>query len=745
MTVTATHGSSSDNFSTAVTVQVGGGTATEGTDYDTVNDFTISLPPYKRSASGTFKLKPKQDTVVERNETISVSGTAANADVRGVTIALTDDDIALYVDPRSVYEDDGATTVTVTASAEASSSARTVSVQVGKNGDSATEGTDYATVNDFNIMIAANATSGTGTFTLTPTNDNVLEGNETISVSGSATNHTVNAASITLIDWNVISLSVSPASIRENSDTSLTFTVTATAGSAISSARTVRVSVGGGSATEGTDYNDVWDFNLTIAANTTTGTATFTIRPVQDAFNEGTETISVSGTLSGYAVNGTSVRLVDDDSESQVKLDLSKGGVNEADGETDVTVTVSTNLTDVNQSINVLISVGANGDGATEGTDYDTVNDFTITLPAYTKSATGSFKLKPKQDSAVEGYETITVSGSNIVYSVETEYIRLDDDDDTTITLSANKTSVSEGASATSVTVTATAEKAMASATVVTTRVGNNSTATASTDYAIVNDFTITIPANQTSGTGTFSLTPTQDTEVEGNETIRVDGSAGHHSVTGTSLSLTDDDTHAITLSASPASVGEGASGTTVTVTATAGSAISTARTVAVVVGGSGTATSGTDYAAVSNFTITIPANQTSATGTFTLTPTQDTEVEGNETIGVDGSASHHSVTGTSLSLTDDDAHAITLSTSPASVGEGASATTVTVTATAGSAISTARTVAVVVGGTGTATSGTDYAAVSNFNVTIAANATSGTGTFTLTPTNDSSWKGTRP
>ena len=80
---------------------------------------------------------------------------------------LYDDDVSLSVNPTSHPENGGDTTVTVTATiGQASNTARTVRVKVGKSGDSATEGNDYETVNDFNLTIAANSTSGTATFTL---------------------------------------------------------------------------------------------------------------------------------------------------------------------------------------------------------------------------------------------------------------------------------------------------------------------------------------------------------------------------------------------------------------------------------------------------------------------------------------------------------------------------------------------------------------------------------------------------
>ena len=156
-------------------------------------------------------------------------------------------------------------------------------------------------------------------------------------------------------------------------------------------------------------------------------------------------------------------------------------------------------------------------------------------------------------------------------------------------------------------------------------------------------DFTITLAANATSATGTFTLTPTQDKLAEGDETIAIAGNVEGVTakLTGTTLTLTDDDAALdITLSASPSSVTENGGAKTVTVTATAATAATKARTVLVAVGNrQDTATPGTDYTVVPAFNITIAANATTATGTFALTPTNDTSVENTESISIDGDA----------------------------------------------------------------------------------------------------------
>ena len=174
--------------------------------------------------------------MVEGNETITISGNSAGLTVNGTSMTLTDDDgapaINLSVNPSSVAEDAGATTVTVTAAFSGASTygeAKTVTVSVGAGGDSATEGTDYAAVTAFDVTIAAGQTSGSAPFTLTPVDDTLVEGNETITVGGAATGLTVNGTSMTLTDNDgapAINLSVDPSSVAEDAGAT-TVTVTA--------------------------------------------------------------------------------------------------------------------------------------------------------------------------------------------------------------------------------------------------------------------------------------------------------------------------------------------------------------------------------------------------------------------------------------------------------------------------------------------------------------------------------------
>ena len=107
-------------------------------------------------------------------------------------------------------------------------------------------------------------------------------------------------------------------------------------------------------------------------------------------------------------------------------------------------------------------------------------------------------------------------------------------------------------------------ERRHAAATPVTVTVGSG-TATADTDFEAVTGFTITIPANSASHTGSFVLTPTQDTVDEPDETV----GRRHHgpgaAVTGAQVEIADDAPPTVTLSLSDTSIGEAGGIATVT------------------------------------------------------------------------------------------------------------------------------------------------------------------------------------
>ena len=151
-------------------------------------------------------------------------------------VVVTDNDqpsseVTLTVDPAGVAGDAGATTVTVTGTLDAAprgaDTAVTVSVTAGSGADGA-EAADFEPVTPFTLTIDAGETVGTETFTFTPVDDDVDEGDETVAVGGSAGGLTVEAADLAIRedDARGIVLSKTAVSPTEGEATGETYGVT---------------------------------------------------------------------------------------------------------------------------------------------------------------------------------------------------------------------------------------------------------------------------------------------------------------------------------------------------------------------------------------------------------------------------------------------------------------------------------------------------------------------------------------
>ena len=771
----ATGAAATVKWNTAADTAEDASQATAGTDYTAVTtartlSFAIGV------TTQTFTVATAEDNLHEGDETFLVKLTDATG---GATISddeatgtITDDDaaptgITLTAAPDTLGEGAAATEITVTATVNGATRFKdntTVTVSVG--GGSATSGADYAAVANFNIVISAGAASATGTFDLDPTQDTLHEGSETIDVTGtSRVTVTKDVISITDDDAEP-SFAIADASAAEGG--AITFTVTRSG--ATGAAATVKWNTAADTAedasqaTAGTDYTAVTTARtLSFAIGVTT--QTFTVATAEDNLHEGDETFLVKltdatggATISDDEATGT---ITDDDDAPTaftLTVDADTGTDNVQDSITEnggaktarITATLDGAST-FTTATTVTVKVGTSDDSATEATDYDTVADQTITIPAGASSAHVDFTLTPKQDVLAEGDETIALEGSAAGLTATDTEITLTDDDaaPTGITLTAAPDTLGEGAAATEITVTATVNGAtrFKDNTTVTVSVGGGS-ATSGADYAAVANFNIVISAGAASATGTFDLDPTQDTLHEGSETIDVTGTS-RVTVTKDVISITDDDAEP-SFAIADASAAEGGA---ITFTVTRSGATGAAATVkwntaADTAEDASQATAGTDYTAVTTArTLSFAIGVT--TQTFTVATAEDNLHEGDETFLVKltdatggATISDDEATGT---ITDDDAAptGITLTAAPDTLGEGAAATEITVTATVNGAtrFKDNTTVTVSVGG-GSATSGADYAAVANFNIVISAGAASATGTFDLDPTQDTLHEG---
>ncbi len=279
-----------------------------------------------------------------------MSGTSALS-VTAAELTLADDDIvstgiALTLNPEQITEQGGRQTVTVTAMLNAGTRTQNTVVQVSVAGLTATVVEDFAAVSSFNVTIPTNQASGQNTFSLTPVNDAIAEGDETLQVSGTSA-LSVTAAELTLADDDIasssIALSLDPQQVTEQGGRQ-TVTVTAVLNAGARTADTlVNVTVAGLTATVVEDFAAVSSFNVTIPTNQASGQNTFSLTPVNDAIAEGDETLQVSGT-SALSVTAAELTLADDDiASSSIALSLDPQRVTEQGGRQTVTVTAMLN------------------------------------------------------------------------------------------------------------------------------------------------------------------------------------------------------------------------------------------------------------------------------------------------------------------------------------------------------------------------------------------------------------------
>ena len=358
--------------------------------------------------------------------------------VAPVKVQVTDDEsasteVALSVNPMTVSEGAGGTTVTVRAALNGAPrlGSTPVKVAVGRTRDSATEGTDYETVDDLTVTIPEGLTSATERFTLTPTDDDVVESDKTVTVSGTTTASgitTVNPATLTITDDDVppdtIELKVSPASVAENAgETDIMVTAAFPQGSTTLSTPTV-VNVTLAAATAQTaDFTPVQPFNVTIPASARSGTATFQFTPNDDTSMEGSETVTVSGTTTASGittVNPATLTIIDNDAPPDtIELSVNPARVAENAGATGIMVTAAFPQGSATLSTPTVVNVTLAAATA-QTADFTPVQPFNVTIPASARSGTATFQFTPNDDTSMEGSETVTVSGTTTASGITT-------------------------------------------------------------------------------------------------------------------------------------------------------------------------------------------------------------------------------------------------------------------------------------------------------------------------------------
>ena len=560
----------------------GTGTATSGTDYETITAGTLTFTPGDATTQD-IDVTVTGDAIDEGNgETVIVmlsnptNATIATADGTG-TITDDDDPPMLAIDSPSVAEGGAGETPTLTYTVTLNGATeRTVTVDymdaTGTGSDEATSGTDYTAIAPGTLTFVPGTT--TQTITVMVTGDVDEEGDETVIVTLSGeTNATIATAdgtgTIRGDDAPVlptISIAAGPSPVTEADNA--TFTLTADPAPGTNLIVTVTVDDGAGNFIASPAPTMV-----TITASTTT--ATLMASTNDDTTDEADGMITATVTAgAGYTIalspdNSATVTVTDNDPPPTLAIDSPT--VLEGDGGSTAMLRYTVTLSgDTEQEVTVAYAdaAGTAGDGtATPDTDYETLTAGTLTFTPGGAN-TQNINVIVTGDAIDEENETVVLRLSGAVNAMITtpDGAGTITDDDATPTLAIDSPSVGEGNSGSTtlsytVTLTGDTEREVT----VDYADAGTGTATSGADYDVLTAGTLTFAPGTT--TQNIDVTVTGDTEDEGDaETVIVRLSnpdpvdATITAVIGTGTITDDDDPTlpAISIAAGPSPVTEG-------------------------------------------------------------------------------------------------------------------------------------------------------------------------------------------
>ncbi len=711
----------------ALTVNYGlTGSALHGTDYVALPG-VLTIPA--GSAVGTIVITPIEDSIGEPSQTVVLEirgglgysiGAAASA-----TVTITDNSDVPYasiaVTAGPAVEGGAAGTFRVTTTGTGTGN---IVVNYTVSG-TATNGTDYSLLSGA-LTMARNTTAN---ITITPIQDAVVEGYETVTITltpDPAYSLALDASATMNIqddDAPVVSVSGTDDAFTETTGSLAKFWVSRTG--ATTAALTVNYTIDG-TATSGLDYTAPTG-TVTIAAAAVG--AYVDVSLLDDAIAEGTETIILNITPDpAYGIGfGSFTRyIIDAETASvatQVRFSASTSSAAESAGTVNIPVTLSAASADP-----VTVEYVINGGTAlAAGIDYSLTPGVLTFAPGVT---TQNISVAISDDTLKESNETVIlllVNPANARLGTSSHTLTITDDDmPPGVTVGFAGTTGSGLESVSPAPLTVALSTAQAGAVTVDYAV-TGGTATAGADFTITNG-TLTFAAGET--VKVIPNTITNDLTAEPNETIILTLSnptgAALSPNTALTYTITDDDAATVTIAATDANASEPGTDTgTFTITRTG----STTAALTVNVTFSGTATTGADYVNISN-TLVIPSGSASlavaviAVDDTIPEPTETviaTMLPGTYTIGASPSAT--------VQIADNEPIVSVIASAPNAAEPGTAGTfTISRTGTTVRAITVPFTVS------GTATSGADYTALP-INVTIPSGAAS--ANVTVAPLED--------
>ncbi|HND52402.1 MAG TPA: Calx-beta domain-containing protein, partial [Pirellulaceae bacterium] len=582
-TATGTVTRSNTDGATDLVVTLTGNDSTEAT-------VPASVTILAGQQSATFTITAVDDTLLDGSRAVTFTAAATGYSGGLLIVTVTDyESLTVTLNQSTLSEKGGTTTATITRSNTDNSAALTVTLASGDTSEATTPAS---------VTIPANIASAT--FTVTTVDDTLLDGTQTVAISGSAANYVSVPANLDVTDFETLSLVINPTSISENGG-SATATVTR---NNTDLGQELVVNVASNDTTEASVPATV-----TIPANQ--ASTTFTVSAVDDTLLDGTRTAAISVTSPGYIAAGGNV-LVSDYESLSITLDTNSVAENAGS----ITGTVTRSNTDNSSPLTVTLA----GNDATEATV-----PATVVIPANQSSAT--FTVTIVDDNEFDGTQTVTLTATATSYVGGSASLDVTDFEQLTIAVSPS--SMSENGGTTTGTVTRNNTDRSQALTV----------SLASTDPSQASlPASVTIPANATSAT--FSISALDDTLLDGDQSLTLTASAAGYVDGTTTLVVTDHETLTVTLDVS--SISENGGSTTGTVRRN-NTDLAQSLTVTLT-------TSDTTEA-------TVPASVTIAAGeetaTFTVSAVEDFAADGSQSATIGATATGYVGGSANITVTD--------------------------------------------------------------------------------------------
>ncbi len=461
----------------------------------------LTIPAGQASGTSTVAMTPANDEIAGGDTRVRIAGSASGFDVTQATVSIADDDepptgVTLTLSHTSVSEGAGTTTITVTGTltgGDRRSEDTTIPLSVHgislpaaeENGEPTIAATndDYAAASVM-LTIPAGGAIGTAALEFTPTDDNLVEGDETVQVSGMSQELEVTPAVLTIEDDDRepdgIELSATPGSINEDQgQVQVQVTATLTGGGTRTSDTAVTLSVYEVSAVAGADYTAASGILLIIPVGQVSGTASLSVTLVDDDIYEGTETVAIRGSNEdpGLSVRGVRISIADDEEKpTEIRLVLDRDTIAEGGGSQRLRVTaivqgdsrraVSTRISlsfgapttessaesstprsstrsSTTRSSTRSSETGPSGAPPATATDYSALVN-TLTIPAGESAGEVLVLVSPIDDPIAEGDERLEIRGSTPGLKVSSALVTITDNDDPGIVLSKTSLEVEE-------------------------------------------------------------------------------------------------------------------------------------------------------------------------------------------------------------------------------------------------------------------------------------------------------------